>query len=72
MRIVNPNFIVDTNLSDERGFNADLGIRGSLFNGLFYSDISCFYLEYDKILIFTRLFQIKILAQKKYSKINIF
>ena len=48
MRIVNPNFIVDTNLSDEKGFNADLGIRGSLFNGLFYSDISCFYLEYDK------------------------
>ncbi|MES2765402.1 MAG: TonB-dependent receptor [Bacteroidota bacterium] len=46
LRIVNPNFKVDENIRDERGYNADLGIRGSFKNILNY-DISAFYLAYQ-------------------------
>lgn len=32
LRVVNPNFQIDSNLMDERGFTADLGFRGSIQN----------------------------------------
>jgi Fe(3+) dicitrate transport protein len=46
LRIVNPNFKVDENIRDERGYNADVGIRGSFKNILNY-DVSAFYLAYE-------------------------
>ncbi len=45
MRIANPNLKVDPNLQDERGFNADIGIRGSL-GELIQGDLSLFNLNY--------------------------
>lgn len=45
MRVVNPNFQVDPNLKDEKGFTADAGFRGAVKN-LLYFDISFFCLEY--------------------------
>ena len=43
------NLVVDPNLTDERGFNADLGIRGNWEN-LFNFDLSLFHLAYrDRI-----------------------
>ncbi|MDX5319922.1 MAG: TonB-dependent receptor, partial [Bacteroidota bacterium] len=46
LRINNPNFRVDSNLRDERGFTADLGIRGEKAGRLLY-DITAFYLSYE-------------------------
>lgn len=49
LRIVNPNFRVDENLQDERGFNADLGVRGKI-GKIFSYDVSLFHLFYrDRI-----------------------
>ena len=45
LRIVNPNFSVDPDLKDEKGFTADLGIRGK--KGEYFSyDLSLFYIAY--------------------------
>ncbi len=50
LAVVNPNLVVDSLLKDERGFNADLGIRGKLFKGAIQLDASLFYLQYmDRI-----------------------
>jgi Fe(3+) dicitrate transport protein len=46
LRIVNPNFVVDTNIRDEKGFTADLGIRGKK-EGRFMYEITAFYLYYQ-------------------------
>jgi len=46
IRVDNPNLTVDENISDERGFNSDMGIRGSK-NSLFNYDVSLFYLQYN-------------------------
>lgn len=46
LRIQNPNFIVDSNITDEKGFTADLGLRGSLANILSY-ELTGFYLYYN-------------------------
>ncbi len=46
LAIVNPNLIVDSLLKDETGFNADLGIRGTLLNEAIRLDASLFYLQY--------------------------
>lgn len=49
IRIINENIQVDPNIQDEKGFNADIGIRG-IVNKCFYYDFSIFYLQYnDKI-----------------------
>lgn len=45
MSIVNPNYRVDPNLEDEKGYSADLGIRGVYKNILSY-DISLFTINY--------------------------
>lgn len=47
LRIVNPNFAVDTNIQDERGYNADIGFRGSVGSVLSF-DVSLYYLRYDQ------------------------
>ncbi|MBL4707343.1 MAG: TonB-dependent receptor [Flavobacteriales bacterium] len=46
MRIDNPNYQVDPNLQDEKGYSADLGIRGNKSNWFNY-DVSLFLLSYQ-------------------------
>jgi Fe(3+) dicitrate transport protein len=46
LRIQTPNFQVDENISDEKGFTADVGIKGSLTN-IFNYEITAFYLYYN-------------------------
>lgn len=46
IRIDNPNMVVDENISDEFGYNADLGIRGSV-NKVFHYDVGLYYLAYN-------------------------
>ncbi len=46
IRVVNPSFQVDPNISDEDGFTADLGLRGRYKDILAY-DVSAFGLLYD-------------------------
>ena len=49
MSIVNPNYRVDPNLKDEKGYSADLGIRGHLRDIVNY-DVSLFTINYaDRI-----------------------
>lgn len=49
LRIVNPNFKVDPLLKDEKGFTADIGLRGAHKNWLHY-DASAYLIYYnDKI-----------------------
>ena len=45
LRIVNPNFSVDPDIEDERGFSADIGFRGNASNWLNF-DISLFQIFY--------------------------
>ncbi|MFC7669845.1 TonB-dependent receptor domain-containing protein [Hymenobacter humi] len=45
MQIVNPSAVIDPNLKDERGFSADLGLRGETPGVLTY-DVSLFALNY--------------------------
>lgn len=46
LRIQNPNFIVDSNITDEKGFTADIGVRGTVTNVLSY-EVTGFYLYYN-------------------------
>lgn len=46
MRVVNPNVKVDTDLKDESGYSADIGMRGNI-KQLFNFDVSLFYLKYN-------------------------
>jgi Fe(3+) dicitrate transport protein len=46
LRIVNPSQKVDPNLKDARGYNADLGLRGSV-KKYFHYDIGVYYLRYN-------------------------
>lgn len=45
LRVTNPNFIVDTAIQDEKGFTADMGIRGSKA-GWFTYEVTAFYIYY--------------------------
>lgn len=46
MRIVNPNFRVDPNLKDEKGYSADVGMRGNIRRMLNF-DLSFFMVSYN-------------------------
>lgn len=46
LRLSNPNFLLDSLITDERGFNMDLGFRGTHQHWLNF-DISAFYLRYN-------------------------
>ncbi len=49
IRVDNPSLTVDENIDDEKGYNFDIGIRGSK-NEIFRYDVSLFYLAYkDRI-----------------------
>ncbi len=47
LAVVNPNLEVDSLLTDENGFNLDLGIRGFLSKRRIRIDLSAFYLRYN-------------------------
>ncbi|MEO0789773.1 MAG: TonB-dependent receptor [Bacteroidota bacterium] len=46
LRVVNPNFRLDSMITDENGYNLDLGVRGQLFDWL-NLDASVFLLRYN-------------------------
>ena len=46
LRLSNPNFLLDSLITDEKGFNVDLGFRGTYEHWLNF-DISAFYLRYN-------------------------
>jgi len=46
LRITNPNLVIDPNITDERGYTIDLGVRGRALSWL-NIDASAFYLRYD-------------------------
>ena len=46
MRVVNANIRIDPHLQDEKGYSADLGLRGRIASLLTY-DLSLFHLTYD-------------------------
>ncbi len=46
LRIANPNFVVDSNIRDERGFTADLGLRGQKAD-FFNWELTAFYVAYN-------------------------
>jgi Fe(3+) dicitrate transport protein len=45
--ISNPNLIVDQDLTDERGYNFEMGLRGQSFDGNYSFDVNVFYLSYE-------------------------
>ncbi len=46
IRVVNPTFIIDPNISDEKGFTADLGVRGKWSENISY-DLGGFAMVYN-------------------------
>jgi Fe(3+) dicitrate transport protein len=46
LRLNNPNFVLDSLIKDENGYNIDLGVRGQAFKWL-NLDFSLFYLRYN-------------------------
>jgi len=45
LRTLNPNLRVDSNLQDEKGYSADMGVRKNY--GIFNFDASLFFINYD-------------------------
>jgi len=82
LRVVNPNFQLDSLISDERGFNIDLGLRGQL-TPWFNLDVSLFWLQYnDRIgqyelpgsttLLRTNIGKSRHLGVELYSELDLF
>jgi len=46
LRINNPNLVIDKNISDERGYTLDVGVRGNA-GSIITWDASAFYLRYN-------------------------
>ena len=46
MQVINSNIVIDPELEDEKGFNIDLGLRGSVWDAVEF-DFSLFYLNYS-------------------------
>ncbi|WGK66383.1 TonB-dependent receptor domain-containing protein [Croceiramulus getboli] len=47
IRVVNPSFVIDENITDEEGYTADLGVRGR-FKKLLSYDLGAFALRYNQ------------------------
>lgn len=47
IRVVNPSFVIDENITDEEGYTVDIGARGRLDSKLAY-DVSLFGVRYDR------------------------
>jgi len=46
MQVINSNIVIDPELEDEKGFNIDLGLRGTVWDAVEF-DVSLFYLNYS-------------------------
>lgn len=46
MQVINSNIVIDPELEDEKGFNIDLGLRGTASDAIEF-DVSLFYLNYS-------------------------
>ena len=47
LAIINPNLVVDDQLNDESGYNADLGVRGTAYKEAVRFDATAFWLQYN-------------------------
>lgn len=65
LRIVNPSVVIDPNLMDERGFNADLGIRGNRENWFNY-DVSLFWMRYGNRIDLVPQFDSTIFNERRF------
>ena len=54
--IFNPAYVINPNIQDEKGYTADLGVRGNINNFISY-DINSFYLMYEKRIGFIQKLQ---------------
>jgi len=54
--IINPAYIINPNIEDEKGYTSDIGIRGNINNFISY-DINSFYLMYRKRIGFIQKLQ---------------
>ena len=64
----NPNLLIDSTLSDERGYNLELGLRGAAPSGAWRFDVSLFRLHYaNRIGITERLVPDPVLVEREVS-----
>ena len=54
--IINPAYVINPNISDEKGYTADIGFRGNVRNRISY-DINLFYLLYKQRIGFIQKIQ---------------
>jgi Fe(3+) dicitrate transport protein len=54
--IFNPAYVINPNIKDEKGYTADIGVRGNINNFISY-DINSFYLMYEKRIGFMQKLQ---------------
>ena len=54
--IINPAYIINPEIEDEKGYTSDIGFRGNIKNSISY-DISCFYLRYNQRIGFIQKIQ---------------
>ena len=54
--IINPAYIINPNIEDEKGYTSDIGLRGNIKNFISY-DINSFYLMYKKRIGFIQKLQ---------------
>ena len=56
MSIVNPAYVINPEIEDEKGYTFDIGFRGNI-NNIIYYDINSFYLMYKKRIGFIQKLQ---------------
>jgi Fe(3+) dicitrate transport protein len=54
--VFNPAYVINPNIKDEKGYTADIGVRGNINNFISY-DINSFYLMYEKRIGFMQKLQ---------------
>ncbi|MDJ1505373.1 TonB-dependent receptor domain-containing protein [Xanthocytophaga agilis] len=65
VRINNPSIVVDSTIKDERGYNIDLGIRGSHEDWFTY-DVSLFYMRYNNRIDLVPQWDSTLLIQRRF------
>ncbi|GIV38529.1 MAG: TonB-dependent receptor [Thermonema sp.] len=66
LRIDNPNFRLDPNIRDERGYSTEIGFRGQL-PGRFQWDVSLFYMRYNNRIGFVTLLDERIYNEYRFK-----
>ena len=54
--VFNPAYVINPNIKDEKGYTADIGVRGNINNFISY-DLNSFYLMYEKRIGFIQKLQ---------------